>query len=198
MKIILINGPPGAGKDFTGDILLEQLADYGCRSGKYKMTTPMDKALIAFFGITEEEYASVREGPDKELPSSYFFGATCRKLLQTFSEWWVKKLCGSDVFGQLACRHMKLMGVDVICITDSGFNCEVEPIIAEFGVNNVIGLRMHRHNHSYEGDTREYLRDDLGIPVLDLTNTGVEEDLVAVVASNQVLQDWIQDAVSVV
>lgn len=197
-KVLLINGPPHSGKDYTGEIIGEQLDEQGVWSEKYKMTSPMDLALMAFFSLTEEEYMSVREGQAKEEPSDFFFGATCRRLLQTFSEWWVKKLCGDDVFGKIAARNIRQShGIIVTRITDSGFNCEIGPLVEEFGVENIFGIRMHRDGCSFEGDTREWLGDDHGFSVVDINNTGVDFELVEALAECNPLQEWLRNAVSV-
>lgn len=163
--IFQLNGPPYCGKDTVADALLELLSGIYV---KYKMTTPMDKAIQAKMGWSDSVFKMWREEKKEEpIPG---LGISMRKYLQTISEKWWKPTFGEDIFGKIALGH--LAGWEII--SDCGFECEQIPIAK--GFPNHLLVRIHRDGCTFEGDTREYI-DNPEIRSIDFENNGPIDEL---------------------
>lgn len=150
-RIILLNGPPGVGKDTLGTILSEE-----CGLGTLcSFKTPLFKIALDVSGVSRIEWDTRYENRKlKETPWDKLNGMTQREFLIKISEEWVKPTFGEDYFGQAA--SLQAANVDGDCIfTDSGFPLEVEPFkVAGY---EVVLFRLYRKGYNFHGDSRDYL-----------------------------------------
>jgi len=169
MKIVLLNGPPGSGKDAAGRALAQS------HDAKlFKFATALKEATHALFGmpgIVTDAFEAV-----KNEPSPQFLGLSPREAYTKIAEAAVKPAFGAEIFGQLLTRQLALYKnfCSLAVITDSGFASEAAPVVREFGAKNVLLLRCHRPGKSFAGDSRGYLELE-GVATIDLCN---DQDLV--------------------
>lgn len=52
--------------------------------------------------------------------------------------------------------------------SDSGFQSEMEPLIEQFGIDNVVLVRLNRDGYDFSGDSRSYLEPVEGQPFISV------------------------------
>lgn len=168
-KIILLNGPPGSGKDLSGIILRNMLQferphkDVSLppfRPELMKFADPLKQAAHALFGIpfSCEHYEKEHGHEWKNQPQVEFYGRKPRDVYIALSEEFVKQKFDVSFFGRVAFRRVKLeKQSNVFIFTDSGFVEEAQPLITSFGVNNTIVIELSRNGCSFDGDSRGYV-----------------------------------------
>lgn len=166
-RVVFINGPAGSGKDTVARFCVEV---FGARH--YKVSSPLKKALGAFFSLSHEDYNRLFETSDKDQPAPLLYNDTPRQALISFSEEWVKKRYDNTVLGRLAIRFLKTASQSPFtCFSDSGFRSECEPIVRWLGPKNCLVIQLYREGHTYEGDSRGYLDlSDIGVTTAELRN----------------------------
>lgn len=164
--VLLLNGPPGCGKDFAANALGERLG--WDRTHHDKFARKVKEAVHAAYGIfvngTPAPYDWFEER--KEQPCSELFGATPRSVYIAFSEVLMKPLHGKDIFGRLLLRDLLRINdkMDTIIISDSGFLEEAKVLVDYYGPKNVSLVHLHRHRCTFDGDSRSFvLYDYLGL-----------------------------------
>lgn len=166
MKIILLNGPPGCGKDFAGQILMDLLP----KSVVMKFATEVKHMTHRAYGLGDIEADHFEDHKDVGIAS--FRGRSPRDAYIQMSEGFMKPLHGEWIFGHIL-KNQILWRSDqfsTAIITDSGFAKEAEVLIREFGADNVQLIRIHREGHDFSSDSRSYL--DLGVQCHDVMNCG--------------------------
>lgn len=158
--VVILNGPPGCGKDTLAKEINVSLNVNLC-----SMKKPMFELVLSASGISREDWFDRYDNRDlKEEPWVRLGGLSCREFMIKISEEWVKPIFGNDHFGRLACNQCS----DTLDIfTDGGFQEEFHSIVKEFGRRNVRLVRLHREGITFEGDSRDYI-DEEGCKCLDL------------------------------
>ncbi len=164
MNIILLNGPPGSGKDWAGLALLPYQAQH-----LYKFATVLKDAMHTLLGMSLAPTDMFED--DKNTPNPVFFGLSPRQAYIALSENFAKPTFGPSFFGQILLRKLISCRYDCVAITDCGFEAEIAPIVERFGQKSILLLRCHRPGHSFAGDSRSYVELP-GVATLDLHNTG--------------------------
>lgn len=186
MKIILLNGPPGCGKDTAAKIINKKLHGF---SYQYKMSLPLKEACHNLLGLqgTLEELEPLKDLAIKFLikkDSNHWSlynlvndkgEMTLRQFYIYISENVMKPLFGDDIFGRLAVENLKQCHHDVVTISDSGFAPEAKPIIDYFGKENICLSKLYRTGKDFSGDSRGYI--DLPVDkILDINNNSSVDD----------------------
>ena len=170
MKVILLNGPPGCGKDFAGQILMDLLP----KSVVMKFAKELKERTHALYRLTRHDgrpHAHDAYEHCKDTPMAVFHGRTPRLCYISVSENLIKPLHGDYIFGQWLASAMEAAPMyDTFIVTDSGFASEAEVLIKRFGTDNVQLIRIHREGHDFSSDSRSYL--DLGVQCHDVMNCG--------------------------
>tara|TARA_R110000737_G_scaffold47134_4_gene67038 strand:+ start:3823 stop:4380 length:558 start_codon:yes stop_codon:yes gene_type:complete len=168
MKIILLNGPPRAGKDFAGAILEVSLEGIAL-----KFATELKHMTHRAYGlgeIAEDHYETQKDSRIED-----FRGVSPREAYIRMSEDFMKPLHGDCIFGHIL-KDWILFGSNrfsTVIVTDSGFRGEAEVLVREFGAENVQLVRIHRDGCDFSSDSRSYLDlSDLGVQCLDIQNDG--------------------------
>ena len=157
-KIIILNAPPGAGKDTIGK-LIEYKAPTKIRVLSFKQ--PMFEIALAILGAKKygDFIVAYNDREQKEKPHDFLMGMTCRQFMIWISEDVIKPKFGNEYFGKRFDEIAKESDVPVIC-TDGGFPYEVIALI-EAG-HEVKMCRLHRRGYSFKNDSRDYIRLPIG------------------------------------
>ena len=147
--IIILNGPPGAGKDTAA----EHIADT-YNAVHMKFSWPLKRIFDPVFRVGERTALKmVNEGRDT--PQPLLFGKTPREVQIAFFEKFLREEFGEMILGHIAIRELQGVKAPTIVFSD-GFAWEVEPILLSFGSKNVKLLKIDRPGHEWgdKGDNR--------------------------------------------
>lgn len=165
-RLVLLNGPPRCGKDTAAKELSKLLS-----VNVIKNTAPMDDALRALFGLTEQEFKFLRER-DKDTPQKVLGGLSMRQVLISFSEDWCKPKFGKGFFGTLGTS--KLVSDRLNVCSDSGFAEEATEYVAALGASNIMLFHIGRKGTNFDGDSRSYIEVPGVTPIPVSNNTTPE------------------------
>lgn len=152
MRVIILNGPPGCGKDTLAELVNTENPDISLASFK----KPMFSIAIAAAGVTEREWFDRYNDRElKDAPWDKLGGLSQRKFMIMISEEWIKPVFGKNHFGKLAARQCDNY---ITLFTDGGFVDEVQEICEQFGKRNVTLVHVYREDVTFEGDSRSYVQ----------------------------------------
>lgn len=148
--IVILNGPPGCGKDTIAGIMNGNHG-YSIRSFKEPMWAVAKSVLTP--GEYELFVKLYLNRNTKEKPQDFLGGMSPREFFIHISESWVKPTLGSNQFGKLA-----NWGDIPRCTVfpDGGFPVEVNEFA---GRKDVLLVRLHREGYDFSNDSREYIED---------------------------------------
>ena len=172
-RVIIFNGPPGSGKDMFGQALYQYKFSVSKDTEVFKQSFKESLIEIALSIANVNRTTWNVWYTQKELPRDELFGLSCRQFLIKVSEEAVKPCFGDTFFGEALAKKL-LFGTNII--TDGGFKSELEPIIKEVGVENILVIRMHREGHTFEGDSRGFIKDEWfkGLKCVDIDSIDPE------------------------
>lgn len=148
--IIMVNGPPGSGKDEVCRILS------GMNFVHMQMKEELFKDTVKYFNVDYDWFMDGYDRTQKEVAEPSLKGMSRRESLIHVSENVMKPQHGKGYYGKRAAENMK-DGVDY-SFSDSGFVEEVEQIINKFGMDEIIFIRLYRDDCDYSNDSRRYIR----------------------------------------
>lgn len=161
-RIILLNGPPGCGKDTIGRIISS-----ACGALEEKFASPLKQSVPHIYDIKPSFW---RNNMDihgvKDQPHPLLFDKSPRDVQIAISEALLKPLHGEDVFGKIMANKLNASAAVNIVITDSGFQAEAEHLVDVFGPDSIMVWNIHRKGCSFDGDSRDWV---------DLTHLGVHQ-----------------------
>lgn len=147
LKILLLNGPPGSGKDEVAKTAYE----IGYQARHEKFANPLRYAASALLGIDEDDLEATKRRDPR-----------VRQLMIQLSEGIIKPVYGFRHFGMLCANRVidhHMMGHRKVIISDCGFASEVEAF-EEILTERLLGdvelqlWQIHRPGCSYAGDSR--------------------------------------------
>ena len=150
-KIVLLNAPPGAGKDFAAQFLVKNVKD--CRLDKFARV--LKERTHALYGFPNRDFMYYED--TKDIPSTDFLGLTPRQAYIRVSETYFKPTHGARVFGELLSKELSNISEEVIAISDSGFCEEAKVLIEKYGTSNVLLIKIHREGCDFSEDSRDYI-----------------------------------------
>jgi hypothetical protein len=169
-RIVLFNGPPEAGKDTLSIELAQAL---NAPVGLGRMSAPLKRGACALYDIDPEEFQQM----PKNEPSDKLFGQTPRQVQIELSENFLKPRHGEAVMGHIMVNSLRELieacleaeeEVGYVAVPDSGFYCELPPLVEAFGAESIIMIRLHRKGKDFSRDSRSYVDpSDLGILSFD-------------------------------
>ena len=163
-KVILLNGPPGCGKDIGTSFLCEQ---FGGEHQEFKKK--LYELVMCIYSVPASRFWEIYNNRElKEKPLEEFEGLSVRQAMIKVSEEAIKPVYGKEYFGIAAARALKEGSVNVF--SDSGFIEELNPLIRKVGKENILLLRIFRPGCSFEGDSRNYLGQDAVLNYMDIQN----------------------------
>lgn len=151
-KIIILNAPPGAGKDTIANALY---AKFDLVPVSFKR--PMFQIAAAMLGEETHQLflAAYDDRDQKEKPQDFLGGKTCREFMIWISEEVIKPVFGDKHFGKLMSEHLHQYGANEYVCSDGGFPSEVESLI-ESG-HEVMLVRLWRGGYNFDNDSRNYI-----------------------------------------
>lgn len=154
MSVLILNGPPGTGKD-EACLCLQKLG-YEHLSFKEELF----KETCRFFGVSREWFMkdyNNRAVKEKAVPELTLDGVefSRRDAMIYTSEKYIKPKYGKDYFGLQLAKHITETGL--FCISDGGFQEELSPIINKFGAESIIIIQLTREGCDFSSDSRRYL-----------------------------------------
>ena len=159
-KIIILNGPPGCGKDTLCKKFIDHLpySGTGFEAVKGSFAMPLKAILQIQYNLTDAEVIEYDSNHQLKNTSEARFGKRSWRQCCIDLSIDMKKQFGQDYFGRhLMDRILKTQINKNIIVSDGGFDEEIEPIIKEFGASNVHVIRIERDGFTYQGDSRKYL-----------------------------------------
>lgn len=156
--LIVLNGPPGAGKDTLALALNKAV---GMRTLSFKK--PMWEIAEALLGSLKfEEFCDLyHDRATKEQPQAWLAGLSPRQFFIHISENVAKPLFGDEYFGLRLKEDYDdiiLSGDSMAVVSDGGFSTELFPFIKAH--EEVVVFRLYREGYSFGGDSRNYLNEN--------------------------------------
>lgn len=151
---IILNGPPGCGKDTIAKLMNE----YGFHEHSFKRQLYIETAR--YYGVNEDELvarATVRELKEEVWEAT---GVSPRNMLIHTSENVIKPRLGKDFFGKAAAQRCQQQSSTLAVFSDGGFAEEIPPLKELY--KYVVVVRLHREGFSFGDDSRTYLDGFIG------------------------------------
>lgn len=166
MKIILINGPAGSGKDTLARLAIQEWGGV-----EEKFSKPLKEAYLAL-----QPDADLVDRTEKEFH---------RANLIALSESYCKPRFGEQFFGvELAKRIRKQPEIPAFWVSDSRFPEEAVPLLD----NQVSVIKLSRSNKTWKGDSGRYLDN---IPTSwSISNNGEPHDMITSLKALG-FEDWL-------
>lgn len=184
-KIILFNSPANSGKDVAVATLVEKRGTV-----PFSFKRSLKAITLSIYNVPEAVWDSwyTREG--KEIPRKELYGLSCRQALIKVSEEIIKPNFSQRFFGEREKSTLKALvkehGDIIACCSDCGFNQEIDPLLEEFGQENVYVVRIDRDGCSFVGDSRNWV-----------DNNSVLDSNYITIFNNGTLQEFEDDVLSV-
>lgn len=154
--IIILNGPPGCGKDTIADYL----TDHRYPAVKASFKQPMFDIAFAMLGVYRyDEFIDLyNDREQKEKPQEILQGKSPRQFMIWISEEVMKPVFGEQYFGWRMVEQINEIYSDLAIIVTGGFPEEIKPLIK--AGHKVHICRLHREGYTFDGDSRNYI--DMG------------------------------------
>lgn len=156
--IIILNGPPGTGKDEACLCLQSK----GLKHLSFK--EELFKATFAYFGVSKDWFMNdynnriIKEKPEPQLQVNGV-SLSRRDALIYVSEQYLKPKYGNDYFGIQASKNIE-PELDY-CFSDGGFIDELIPIINKIGTDNICIVQLTREGCDFSSDSRRYFDGEM-------------------------------------
>lgn len=152
--IIILNGPPGCGKD----TIATYLTGHRYPAVKASFKQPMFDIAFSMLGVYRyDEFIDLyNDREQKEKPQVILGGKSPRQFMIWISEDVMKPFFGEQYFGRRMVEEIHEMYRDLaVVISDGGFPEEIKPLVK--AGHEVHICRLHRDGFTFAGDSRDYI-----------------------------------------
>jgi hypothetical protein len=173
--ILILNGPPGCGKDVGAAFLEKEL---NMQHLRFKTQLYAIALTIAGLPGGYECLFTDRELKESVISSPFVIAGkkvSPRQWLIHVSETVVKPLLGTSFFGKaLAAEVLSNHSGKNIVVSDGGFTEELLSLTVKCPKHRIVVARVHRPGTSFEGDSRSWLSYEAEgrIKYVDVHNSG--------------------------
>lgn len=175
MKIILLNGPPGSGKDTLAQAIQDCNPGYTHLTFKEKLI----ELTLVIYSLNIDKQWLFSDRVTKDAPTPLFKGLTPRQALIKVSEQVIKPNFGSDYFAKALVTKIENIerntcGKDSnIVVSDLGFQSEIDSIQKNLlSYVTIEVVHLIRKNYSFQSDSRSYIYSDNYIKQTTFINDG--------------------------
>jgi hypothetical protein len=151
--IILLNGPPGSGKDTAAEFIILALGNSKVHHDKLSKPLKSSLRTIFNFSITEmralEAYKDHSNGPE--------YGDLSWRQMQIEMFKSLEASYGPRVLGHLFVRRNRDNAKRHTVISDAGRTIEIQPIIESNPFDQIGCIHLSRPECDYSNDIREYI-----------------------------------------
>ena len=151
---IILNGPPGCGKD----TFAAYLTGHRYPAVKASFKQPMFDIAFSMLGVYRyDEFMDLyNDREQKEKPQVILGGKSPRQFMIWISEDVMKPVFGDHYFGRRMVEEIHEMYRDLaVVISDGGFPEEIKPLVK--AGHEVHICRLHRDGFTFAGDSRDYI-----------------------------------------
>jgi hypothetical protein len=162
MYFVCFNGPPYSGKDTFARMFAEHVDSLGITTPVIEVSLSSPLRRIAYM-MVGRLYVPETYDEFKKETFPQFGGVTGRQLMIDVSERFLKLCYGQDIMVKMLLNELQEAGFPdsgVVLVRDSGFQCEVDPLIDAVGAENLYVARVVRDGCSFKGDSREWVYHD--------------------------------------
>lgn len=164
-RIIVFNGPPGSGKDTAANIARVALYNENLHVTALKMSDPIKEAVHRLYGLFfEPKYYDNHKDGLKDVVHPLLFGLTPRQMYIKLSDMIIAEW-GDAHIGDITANKLHNNKNPVAIFSDSGIIGEWHSIIKWIGAENVLWIELMTTKNgkqlTFEGDSRNYIGDDL-------------------------------------
>jgi hypothetical protein len=155
MKFILLNGPPGCGKDTAASRLVPYL-----NFVHLKFAAPIKRMVAGLLQCSMSELEATKDIPNRMLRHEDLHTTrddTPRQLLIALSEELLKPRYGNSYFGTALWAEATASSGELFIISDCGFESEVGRLIRSAGASNCLLIQIYRQGCNFDNDSRSYL-----------------------------------------
>lgn len=153
--IIVLNGPPGCGKDTIAQRMAEASPVFSLASMKEPM---WDIARAVLGSDNYHRFLSLYDNrKTKEQVFDFLGGLSPRGFMIHISEIWCKPLFSDQYFGKRMLHRVKELSPKEVVISDGGFPSELIPVLE--AQQTVLLVRLRREGYTFDGDSRNYIQD---------------------------------------
>lgn len=176
-KLILLNGPPGVGKD-TAALAIEADTRIDPPVFFERFSRPNKEAFAALMNAPIDEYFAVEGYETDKSKIIPLLGVSYRQWQIDFSERFMKPLYGTTIFAKLLLSRIEPYAADpmIFVIPGCGFQTEVDHLAREFPPDDILFFTIQRPGHTFEGDSREYVIPDPNWTFHTIPNSGSKDD----------------------
>jgi DNA polymerase III delta prime subunit len=174
MKFVLLNGPPGCGKDTATSQLVPYL-----NFVHLKFAAPLKRMVCGLLQCSMSELEATKDIPNRTLRYENYTTQrddTPRQLLIALSEELLKSRYGNSYFGTALWTEATASSGELFIVSDCGFESEVGRLIYSAGPSNCLLIQIHRQGCNFDNDSRSYLSDKL-CKTLSIPNNMTPHDL---------------------
>ena len=163
--IILMNGPPGSGKDMAATFFKKDLPN----AAELKMSKPLKDCFRTMFNFGDIQSRTMLNEL-KDQSQAALNGLTPREV-QILLYDWMRNLFGDDVLAQAFIREINITPANYIIVTDGGMQVEDDALVNHIGRKSVKCIQLSRPGCNFDKDSRSYLDcSALGIDMIKIHN----------------------------
>ena len=164
--IIILNGPPGSGKDAIADWLKRFEHEH------LTFKEPIFNTVLQLTGMSAKEWFERYDNRDlKEKPWSKICGMSCRDLMIHVSENVIKKIHGQEYYGKVMAKKIE-SGKNYV-FSDGGFTPEIAALATAKRLSHSIYIaRIFRQGCDFGKDSRGFVnhKDITGVKGFGVIN----------------------------